>query len=734
MKYENIERLIRDLEGPILELGYCWMTPIADGSTKGGNSIEHLHEQKGVIRTNCMDCLDRTNVVQSAIGRYILNHQLLRLGIASFPEHGMSVYEEFENIFNNVWANNGDAISREYAGTSALKGDFTRTGKRNLQGMINDATNSMARMYQNTFKDYFRQAAIDYLLGSADMNVFKSLQTSSFGTAVVPDPILPQADTTPAPVSLSVVATENVTAGDLLPSTLPHSSTSSEPLSTAEESKALSKAQEDRALQDTWLKIREAAIETSAEIVISPGEEQWKGWTFICCTNEINNFLDSASSVSQRSSESNKPQRSSPLGAPTANKSRPGDIPVLYEEKVVLLTERAIYICTYDYEMEKVHEFWRLALEKLTGIDKGAFFLTAQDTSRQGQDPLENFGFAIVYRANSDGETLRVNRGSVRNRRKVGNGRTLAEDAFNLDRVLEVDEENSAAVESHQPLIGSSGTADACNDDPSAKGTSETEPNQSRSVRFKVVKHPETSMVPYATNSDAASTAHTSNPTRYRRTAQDCVEWVVTEIIQARCQLISLAEKEGAVGTSEKQPPQGDGKTLKVPMGGHGRSRSEEYNFQVPQGPRPSVQVDLVIHDRVLQSLEVAERLEKEALKREQERAKKSKKPFSAFFSSSKPTKESTAQPPATGASSAPSSNVSWLKRFQFGQDTDSDTEDEEVEAEYSIQAATAAAAAVARSDNAAGEEQPAKTSQEHTIDNRNRSVFEKFKQAVKNF
>ncbi|KAK3812014.1 MAG: SacI homology domain-containing protein, partial [Benniella sp.] len=317
MKYENIERLIRDLEGPILELGYCWMTPIAGGSTKGGSSIEHLHEQKGVIRTNCMDCLDRTNVVQSAIGRYILNHQLLRLGIASFPEHGMSVYEEFENIFNNVWANNGDAISREYAGTSALKGDFTRTGKRNLQGMINDATNSMARMYQNTFKDYFRQAAIDYLLGSADMNVFKN--------------------------------------------------------------KALSKAQEDRALQETWLKIREAAIETSAEIVISPGEEQWKGWTFICCTNEINNFLDSASSV-------------------------------------VLLTERAVYICTYDYEMEKVLEFWRLALEKITGIDKGAFFLTAQDTSRQGQDPLENFGFAIVYRANSDGETLRVNRGSVRNR------------------------------------------------------------------------------------------------------------------------------------------------------------------------------------------------------------------------------------------------------------------------------------------------------------------------------
>jgi len=26
----------------------------------------------------------------------------------------------------SVWANNGDSISREYAGTSALKSDFTR--------------------------------------------------------------------------------------------------------------------------------------------------------------------------------------------------------------------------------------------------------------------------------------------------------------------------------------------------------------------------------------------------------------------------------------------------------------------------------------------------------------------------------------------------------------------------------------------------------------------------------
>lgn len=33
-------------------------------------------EQNGVIRTNCIDCLDRTNVVQSVIGRNAMLNQL----------------------------------------------------------------------------------------------------------------------------------------------------------------------------------------------------------------------------------------------------------------------------------------------------------------------------------------------------------------------------------------------------------------------------------------------------------------------------------------------------------------------------------------------------------------------------------------------------------------------------------------------------------------------------------
>lgn len=38
-------------------------------------------EQRGVLRTNCIDCLDRTNVAQFAMGMKFLTVSLLALGL-----------------------------------------------------------------------------------------------------------------------------------------------------------------------------------------------------------------------------------------------------------------------------------------------------------------------------------------------------------------------------------------------------------------------------------------------------------------------------------------------------------------------------------------------------------------------------------------------------------------------------------------------------------------------------
>lgn len=47
--------------------------------------------------------------------------------------------------FQLLWANNGDIISKQYAGTNALKGDYTRTGERKFTGLMKDGMNSANR-------------------------------------------------------------------------------------------------------------------------------------------------------------------------------------------------------------------------------------------------------------------------------------------------------------------------------------------------------------------------------------------------------------------------------------------------------------------------------------------------------------------------------------------------------------------------------------------------------------
>ncbi|KAG5550577.1 hypothetical protein RHGRI_015511 [Rhododendron griersonianum] len=84
-----------------------------------------LLEQKGVIRSNCIDCLDRTNVTQSYQAQKSLNAQLQRLGVLS-SEEGISIFSEDFEIFRTLWVEQGDELSLEYSGTHALKRDLVR--------------------------------------------------------------------------------------------------------------------------------------------------------------------------------------------------------------------------------------------------------------------------------------------------------------------------------------------------------------------------------------------------------------------------------------------------------------------------------------------------------------------------------------------------------------------------------------------------------------------------------
>nr|GMC81793.1 phosphoinositide phosphatase SAC8 isoform X1 [Ipomoea batatas] len=134
---------------------------------------EILAEQKGIIRSNCIDCLDRTNVTQCYLAQKSLNSQLQRLGAISSTEC-ISTFSEDFGIFKALWVLQGDEISLEYSGTYALKGDLVRYGKQTMAGLLRDGMSALSRYFLNNFQDGVRQDAMDLISGRYTVNRFCS--------------------------------------------------------------------------------------------------------------------------------------------------------------------------------------------------------------------------------------------------------------------------------------------------------------------------------------------------------------------------------------------------------------------------------------------------------------------------------------------------------------------------------------------------------------------------------
>ncbi len=132
--------------------------------------LKPLKTQSGAFRTNCIDCLDRTNVIQTVISRINLHQMLNELKISDVIPDLNEPFEpfehEFEDVFRLLWTENGNFLSKCYSGTNALKADYTRTGKRTMKGALADGVNTMKRFYYNNFRDGHNQDAHDFFLGN----------------------------------------------------------------------------------------------------------------------------------------------------------------------------------------------------------------------------------------------------------------------------------------------------------------------------------------------------------------------------------------------------------------------------------------------------------------------------------------------------------------------------------------------------------------------------------------
>uniref|UniRef100_A0A8C2T758 Synaptojanin-2 n=1 Tax=Coturnix japonica TaxID=93934 RepID=A0A8C2T758_COTJA len=141
-KTEKLENLLR----PQLKLHWEDFGVFA----KGNNVSPRL--QTGTFRMNCLDCLDRTNSVQSFIALEILLTQLEILGLNS-----RSIVERFVESYKAMWTLNGHNLSKVFTGSRALEG-------KHKVGKLKDGARSVSRTIQSNFFDSVKQEAIKLLL------------------------------------------------------------------------------------------------------------------------------------------------------------------------------------------------------------------------------------------------------------------------------------------------------------------------------------------------------------------------------------------------------------------------------------------------------------------------------------------------------------------------------------------------------------------------------------------
>lgn len=135
------------------------------GFFHNGVDAQSTKIQKGIIRTNCIDCLDRTNAAQFIICKEALSHQLRSLGILS-PSADLDYDSDLINILTEIFHDHGDTIAVQYGGSNLVNTMDSYRRINQWSSHTRDILNSIKRIYSNSFMDLIRQEAINLFLGN----------------------------------------------------------------------------------------------------------------------------------------------------------------------------------------------------------------------------------------------------------------------------------------------------------------------------------------------------------------------------------------------------------------------------------------------------------------------------------------------------------------------------------------------------------------------------------------
>ncbi|XP_074268269.1 phosphoinositide phosphatase SAC2-like [Silene latifolia] len=157
---------------------YCPLPPYVDSEmslslSHATMALEDVNEyshskvprfQSGVLRTNCIDCLDRTNVAQYAYGLVALGHQLHAIGIYSNPK--IDLDDNFAYKLMGLYEDMGDTLAFQYGGSAAHNKIFSeRKGHWKAATQSQEFIRTLQRYLSNAYMDPEKQDAINLFLG-----------------------------------------------------------------------------------------------------------------------------------------------------------------------------------------------------------------------------------------------------------------------------------------------------------------------------------------------------------------------------------------------------------------------------------------------------------------------------------------------------------------------------------------------------------------------------------------
>ncbi|KAL7424872.1 phosphatidylinositol-3,5-bisphosphate 5-phosphatase [Cryptotrichosporon argae] len=164
-RHQDVMGLLEDVAEESLQSTNFFHGGPARHESAAGTHRSGAQLQSGVLRVNCVDCLDRTNAAQFAIAKRAFGHQLFALGLVGSPYLPFAC--DAVDVLTEMYHDHGDTLAWQYTGSALVNrvDTYRRTKAAQWSSHSRDLLENIRRFYNNSMLDADKQAAINLFLG-----------------------------------------------------------------------------------------------------------------------------------------------------------------------------------------------------------------------------------------------------------------------------------------------------------------------------------------------------------------------------------------------------------------------------------------------------------------------------------------------------------------------------------------------------------------------------------------